>query len=376
MRFNRSRASTLLYALELLGGAATIGAPALCAQAGPSPSQFELVRQLEADKFDLSRLSGFVTSPTGLLAVPQGQDFAIRIFTADLKPVATVGRRGAGPGEFQAMGAMAWRGDQLVVSDKQLARAAVFSSAGKYVRGYRLPAVPADPASKYKQLTLQRFLADGSLLFSTVYRAQPSGWTRKALVLSETGGFVREVADIPDDHCELERADASLIIPYCPRTLVAYAPRGGLVVTGRPLRERAGQAGLELRMVSSQGAQLTAATVRVPTVPLSGARKDSTMTELYRNVPYAKEMLRGVDVPSVLPPVREMQVGDDGTIWLKLSRIEQGKVLWWILDRTGRPMASVWLAVEDRLVWVEGRQFALIQSDDGGSERIAWYRLK
>ena len=73
--------------------------------------------------------------PDNRLAVSQPQDYSVLLF--DLarpdSPVAVLGRRGQGPGEFSEPGGIGWIGKTLWVADRGRPRVEVFDPSGKVV---------------------------------------------------------------------------------------------------------------------------------------------------------------------------------------------------------------------------------------------------
>src|SRR5688500_17314878 len=69
--------------------------------------------------------------PDGRLVVPLGSANTIRVFSADGRFLNSLGRRGAGPGEFTALNAAWARGDTIEAFDRRLRRITRFLPNGK-----------------------------------------------------------------------------------------------------------------------------------------------------------------------------------------------------------------------------------------------------
>jgi hypothetical protein len=89
--------------------------------------------------YDLAQVTGVIMLSDGRLAVGVGGAYQVRFFGADGAHLATAGRKGSGPGEFQGLGAM-WRfpGDSVLVSDLMLRRLTVLSDSGQLGRSFSL----------------------------------------------------------------------------------------------------------------------------------------------------------------------------------------------------------------------------------------------
>ncbi|HKP28648.1 MAG TPA: hypothetical protein VJU15_04570 [Gemmatimonadales bacterium] len=89
--------------------------------------------------YDLPQVTGVIMLADGRLAVGVGGAYQVRFFAPDGTHLATLGRKGSGPGEFQALGAM-WRfpGDSVMVTDFMLRRLTVVSDSGQLGRSFSL----------------------------------------------------------------------------------------------------------------------------------------------------------------------------------------------------------------------------------------------
>ena len=98
---------TLKCAAACAFGAALLVPPR--SACGQRPPTLRLTRDLRIDAAanDLTLIipsGGITVSSQGTIAVTQNQDGAIRFFDAQGKSLATFGRKGQGPGEFQTFG--------------------------------------------------------------------------------------------------------------------------------------------------------------------------------------------------------------------------------------------------------------------------------
>ncbi len=76
----------------------------------------------------------------GRIYVLDGQAQSVRVFDHEGRYVRTIGRKGAGPGEFRNAIGMAWDGlSRLWVADVATGRYSLFDTAGGYVTAYHRP---------------------------------------------------------------------------------------------------------------------------------------------------------------------------------------------------------------------------------------------
>jgi 6-bladed beta-propeller protein len=88
----------------------------------------------------LHRAHGALRLRDGRIVVANAGTGSLLIFDPSGRPLRTVGRRGRGPGEFEAPTLVAQvRGDSLVVWDVTLHRLSVFDREGAYVRSLSPP---------------------------------------------------------------------------------------------------------------------------------------------------------------------------------------------------------------------------------------------
>jgi len=111
----------------------------VAAQAPPALRIAESLR-LDANTEDFSTVREVEVSPSGLMALVQPQDLAIGLYSAAGKRIATVGRRGRGPGEFIDINRLGWHTDSLWVWDYAQRRIVWFDKAGKHLRSAATPA--------------------------------------------------------------------------------------------------------------------------------------------------------------------------------------------------------------------------------------------
>lgn len=130
------------------------------------------------------QISGIAVSRDGDIAVLDGQAHEVRIFDHSGLHLRTLGRAGAGPGEFEAPLAVHYDGtDRLWVVDGSHQRYKLFDREGEFVRGSRGAAgmVIGDPG-----------VYTGRGLLDPVPHVTPAGGLERLYILVDTAG---EVAD-------------------------------------------------------------------------------------------------------------------------------------------------------------------------------------
>ncbi len=88
-----------------------------------------------ADSIHILNSPRFITEST--VAFCDDRDFRVMIVDGSTGTVQTIGRRGAGPGEFNTLGGLAvWPGQGILVYDTWLLRLSLFSESGKFQKMY------------------------------------------------------------------------------------------------------------------------------------------------------------------------------------------------------------------------------------------------
>lgn len=126
----------------------------------------------ESASCQLNRIRGIVLQQSGNIVVANFGNHELCVFDGSGRFVQRFGRRGSGPGEFQApSGLWGLSGDSLLTSDVSLRRLSVFTAEGDFVRSFPIKA----PVDTLGSLSRVLALRDGSVLmgFSEFVRGAP-----------------------------------------------------------------------------------------------------------------------------------------------------------------------------------------------------------
>jgi hypothetical protein len=108
----------------------------------PSPTlRLNPSSRIDPTTEDLSVVSGVAVSLRGDIALVQAQDGNVLIYSSEGQRLGRAGRKGSGPGEFQALivARLGWFVDTLWVHDPQLSRVAFFGRDGRFLRSVTVP---------------------------------------------------------------------------------------------------------------------------------------------------------------------------------------------------------------------------------------------
>src|SRR5687768_949308 len=102
------------------------------------------IGEIEAEEpYMFAQVSGAVRLSDGRIVVANGGSNELRVYTAEGRHIATHGRTGGGPGEFQALRAL-WffPGDTVMAMDTRIGRLSVYDASMKLVRAEQIRPIP------------------------------------------------------------------------------------------------------------------------------------------------------------------------------------------------------------------------------------------
>jgi hypothetical protein len=225
----------------------------------------------------------------------------IRLFDARGEFIRSVGRDGAGPGEFRFPRGLALDPQsRLWVRDGNQARYVVFDSTGKFLFARPTGMGSAGGTAKYVQFDRAGNLYDGELRFLDARRAAYRFFTVDSL------GSKTDTLSVP---LPPRPSDQPMVIPFNPRPSFSVTPDGNFWVT---LNQN-----YELALLTSSGDTLRVVQKESTPVRLSASEQDSARLVIDR---FWKRIGSGekldLVMPETKPPVHNLTVDDDGYVWV------------------------------------------------------------
>lgn len=321
--------------------------------------------------YALTPVSDLDVDAEGRVYVAQPMDRQIRVFSADGRFVHVMGGRGGGPGEFQNIAAFGLLGDSVWASD--LSREAVtwFSRQGELLRTvpWRLRSNEGDtePGVPEKILGNGAAVASPKMRFTRNEARDP----RRLPVYLVDGDHrvVRKLAsiDVAKRFLAMTHSGGRLVSSYQPLRDIPLVDAdendGKVVVLRRPAAEDGGPARFSLSFYSPDGDSIGAWAVRYRPVPVTGAsveryvdRAASRLTQGRARLPEgeAEEIAReALYLPDFHPPVSEMVVGREGTIWLRRERTGE-RDRWEAYGEEGEKLGQLSIDRDIRILAAEG----------------------
>lgn len=340
----------------------------------------------------LTRISAAAFGPEGLIAVTQPVASQVMLF--DLvrpdRAIATLGRLGAGPGEFAQLGNIGWIGDTLWVTDPTRPRAEYFLLDGKYLasRNHN-PALPTRKFARYTGPSL--ILRGGAAVFAPAVAIGPSGIPTELrdellpVLLARPGApqlpsiaylqLFRSVVQLDGD-----RGSGAVPQPFATVDLVRSGADGSRLVVVEQTAAATSGGPSWVRVYNASGAELGRKELDIPRFQVSNSEWDSVLTawsggslgrEMWSSPAQAKNDMRAViPRPKYLPAVAAAVVGRDGRIWLRHSRDKAGKGSWTILSATGEKVGTLELPSAVRVLDATATEILGARADADGVEHL------
>lgn len=303
-----------------------------------------------------------LTYPHALLAshdgryiyVGQQQESLIRMFDASSgKLMRTIGREGAGPGEFGRLAQLSWKQDTLAAVDLSQQRASLFSPDGKHIRTTRIASAPLRATGS--PATLRWFLANGTAIGASMIAMDnvsarsisASPWVQMAA----DGKILRTVAlvDVRNAFGKIQAGGRQILFPrpMSEETLLQVAPDGSSFVIV-DARQNEGTAGRFLvTRIGAEGDTLYQRAYRYTPREIPPPVLDNIYKEFGSRLPQVpgglamKAVREQLDLPRFQPPVSQVVVGSDGSAWLRREVLDPKRVDWLVLGPDGRIRATV-----------------------------------
>lgn len=315
----------------------------------------------------------------GRIAVANAGTQQVKLFGPRGEHLASLGRRGSGPGEFQVPFWVGTHADSLLVWDAALERLTVFDSRGTLARSTQFPSIGGSFPSAIGTF------GDGTLLLASgtdqaAARQEGAAWRGAAHLvrISPAGQIIDTVATVPSQERYSYPSRDGMgqtveDLPFGRRTVLAV--RGDAVVfgTGNTYSIRqVDTAGRVRELVRKEWTPrpVTGADVRdywAKMVTIGGRSRPDEAAAQRSRIPY----------PRTLPPYDALVLDARGALWVKDAQPPAGwddPDLWRVYSADGAPLATVELPARVRPQAIGDDWILATALDDAGQETIRLYR--
>lgn len=270
-----------------------------------------------ADEYLLGDVSAIAVTPDGALLALDRQVPVVRKYAADGTYLTDIGREGGGPGEYRQPEAMNVLPDgRIAVRDPGNGRIAVFNADGSWAADWRLPSggtwstsekLYVDTAGNTYTYILLDIQADITDWRYGLARYTPEG------VLADTIAYPTWAYEEQTVVARTEGSSSRRRVPFTPEVVVAFSPLA-YMVGGVSDDYR-----LTLLRRDAPPLRIERAYDPVPVADAEADERVRYITERLRNN-YPGWRWDGPAVPDVKPAYRDILVGDDGRVWVQVSR--------------------------------------------------------
>jgi len=373
---------------------------ASCADSGhdaarqPGSYSGEVLEELRVDGYanDLVPIRDIAVASDGTIAVLQSQDAVVRFFDAHGSSVGTVGGQGQGPGEFMTMANVGWLADTLWVFDPEQRRFTLIAPAWDFVR--HIGNVPANadllsndtPEGFTFPFVIPEALGQaGAFLALMMVSAGPDVppvfVDRTAIGLISAGGVVERVTLLP------RPLNANVVTPEGGSATLPFgnSPVHDIALSvDRLVIAMASLEGTDAGTFSIAATTLDGDTVYQRRYPFEGERipkaigdsiVEARVALTSRISPRLAEAVREASrVPAFYPPLQNIVVGRDRTVWVGLREQGEGS-RYAVVGPEGDLLGRVVLPVGSRVAVAERTRAWVIERDSLGVESVVRYSV-
>jgi hypothetical protein len=333
-----------------------------------SPATLTLVPELRIDSATGSAMlvSWITVSPHGVIIAANSQVRTLTFTAPDGKLLGTFDGEAAGMSGF---GEHFWVGDTLMVLDPGSRKYtyvgpdyAAHGTMSQLAWGGGPAETGTSVSAVLGTIRPETFFADGSMLAMTdSSRAQLAGWamhpvgSHQAIVrVSPAGTAERIVAWVPKNPCMIAYTFGTIVgdigVPFCPTPIRNRPSDGRSLAFVNAITSGPDSAKYEVLVVATNGDTVFTRKYPFTASPVNPDLADARMESMFRAMggggrtsPEHIDTLRKLLVSHrspFNPPVQQVFVGRDGTIWLGAPADTSGQ-RWTVLDAKGNPLGTL-----------------------------------
>lgn len=345
--------------------------------------ELEIDGRNHADQL-LTTVTDLVASPTGAIYVTAPLEKTIRVFGPQGAFLHNIGKAGAGPGEFQDPWLLGWKSDTLWITDRGLGRISLFSSDGDFIRIVSQVRVRVSAGT---WIAPEALLGDGSVLArsGSTRPGESDSIPNVPLVRTTRRGEVLDTVFYHSQYGRLlsiENSSSKLLAPhpFSDAPLYHLAPEGDwLVVLNRRVTSHS-RPHYSLVRLDVTGDTVFAKKIPYQPVTLSAETIDAWIADFLgklagRGSQSARSIREALHAPAYWPPVDQLVVGTDGSIWCRERTEERTHSRWRVLDSQGTTEAMVRMPLGFELLYTDGVRLWGVVYDELGVPTVQRYAL-
>jgi hypothetical protein len=267
------------------------------------------------DAYLIGEPQSLAVGPTGIIYVLDTQVPVVRAYAPNGTHLRDIGRKGGGPGEYQAPDGMtAARDGRVLVRDPGGARIVVYDSAGAFLEQWPL-------SGGFNTSRPLAFDTSGRVYTTVLLNrgTPPWEWIMGMLRYSAEGQPLDTVQAPTWDFeparitASRERSSSSSSVPFTPQRSWAFSPLG-YMVGGVSTDYR-----IDLYRTGGPVLRLERAWTPVPVHAEEAEERRQAQIERFKRQ-YGSWRWNGPPIPDAKPPFRELFVSQEGNVWVLLSQ--------------------------------------------------------
>jgi hypothetical protein len=341
----------------------------------------------------LSAVSDVTIGRDGSVYVSQPQENVVKVYDARGRYLRSIGREGGGPGEFERPASLGWRGDTLWVADPPQTRISLFLPNGRFVRSISFSR--AAPLTDGRPHIPGSLLADGSVLGfwqAPLFVIAGSKPVSVPMVRFTARGEPIGLLARREDRNEFGVISEGTSRTYFPQPftdtpLTAVSPDGStVIIVRRNAATRPDSTVFSVQRLRYSGRVTLSRNYQYRPQPLTRERVERAVDEHVGGLgetrirtPEAAVLRRQIRQnlyrPHFLPPVTELVLGRDGTIWLRREDLGREMAWWHVLDASGRMIARAWVPAGVRVAYADRTQVWAVEKDELDVPTLVKYRI-
>lgn len=311
-----------------------------------------------------------VVTASGDVVVLERNPPRMVVFDPEGNPLRTIGRQGAGPGEFASGGILMVVGDTLVHHDRNQARVQRFLADGSLIDGWPAPCCTSEPT---RADTLGRIAIPAATRRREEHEVP---WAANGFIRFDGSGRLLD----------------SLIPPLrpSPGTWTASRPEGGIASTQIPLATSwvhtlspggewvHGNTNTYRFAFTTSGGD-TLRLVEAPSVEwrVPDSVRQRLRDEIVAQNPALNAVANTADVPDVYPQWGALAIDGAGMLWVLATGVTGLGDHWLVFDPDGRWLGRVPAPFRSavRMFWTADRLYAIVQGEPDGANEVRVYRI-
>lgn len=306
----------------------------------------------------LSNILDIVVSPSSGLIFVSNTD-QIKVFGPDGRYLRQIGRKGPGPGEFTILSRISWLDGDIVATDFQAKRLTRFTEEGVVVDSRQMQFPTSDT---FLSVQLLAPLRDEAVLGLAARPAMANPELQPLVWLGASGELkVIDELDISTQTVPLlgpNQERGRLFRSINSSSLQSVDPLGsGVVIVHQPTPLNTRSTDFRVRKLDANGLAIFARSYSFSPRRLPTEVADSIVDlrqGFRRQMGWDDRELRAaLGLTAFQPPVTDLLLGVDGTIWIRREGFGEELVEYWVLDPRGDPIGRLSLPRRAKLLYAD-----------------------